>query len=85
MNWSERMIIMEKDFNSLIDNVVKLNKTLARDHMEIKQLMRIYTVNPISDYLVQDAYLGGYVPHQIQETPKKKHRIKRTCFIKGVI
>jgi hypothetical protein len=48
----------------LVNEAVKMRRSLTKSRYGISELMLIYLDTPVSDYFKQDASLGGYVPHK---------------------
>ncbi len=65
---------MEPNLTNLADISLKLRKALTGSKYNLDALRRIYIATSVSDYFVQDAPLGGYVPH-------KKNLQKKSFFI----
>lgn len=73
---------MEKIITSAgIQSIVEIRQYLTNNHYGIKKLKRLYSFKHMSDYVKQDAVLGGYVPHK--KNPTKKHLRKELYFIYG--
>lgn len=65
---------MEKKLkSSLVSESVRMRQQLTESGFGINELMRIYLATPVSDYFVQDASMGGYVPH--------KRRLQKRNFL----
>ncbi len=60
--------------SQLVKEAVDMRKRLTGSLYNIDGILRIFTKTPVSDYIKQDAPLGGYVPH-------RRKRRKKNFFV----
>lgn len=66
------MEVMKK--SSLIERAVTFRNRMNETNCSVEDIMMIYIGTPVSDYIYNDAKMGGFVPH-------KKKMNKRNYFI----
>ena len=64
-----------------IQTIVELRQYITDNHYGIKKLERLYAVEPMSDYITQDAVQGGYVPNE--KNLQKNRKRKELHFVYG--
>lgn len=60
--------------SSLIERAVTFRNRMIGTNCSVEDIMMIYIGTPVSDYIYNDAKMGGFVPH-------KKKMNRRNYFI----